>query len=43
MRQALTRRYTKVAAGEGKMPDMIFIDGGKGQLGVAVEVMQEVG
>ena len=43
MRQALTRRYTKVAAGEGKMPGMIFIDGGKGQLGVAVEVMQEVG
>jgi excinuclease ABC subunit C len=43
MRQALTRRYTKVASGEGRMPDMIFIDGGKGQLGVAVEVMQEVG
>jgi len=47
MRQALTRRYTKLAAGEGKdagkMPDLIFIDGGKGQLGVAVEVMQEVG
>jgi excinuclease ABC subunit C len=43
MRQALTRRYTKVASGEGKVPDLIFIDGGKGQLGVAVEVMQEVG
>lgn len=43
MRSALTRRYTKVAAGEGKLPDLIFIDGGKGQLGVAVEVMQEVG
>ena len=43
MRQALTRRYTKVAEGEGKMPDLIFIDGGKGQLGVAVEVMHEVG
>ena len=25
------------------MPDLIFIDGGKGQLGVAVEVLQEVG
>lgn len=43
MRSVLTRRYTKIAAGEGKMPDLIFIDGGKGQLGVAVEVMQEVG
>jgi len=43
MRSVLTRRYTKIAAGEGKLPDLIFIDGGKGQLGVAVEVMQEVG
>jgi excinuclease ABC subunit C len=43
MKQALMRRYAKVASGEGKMPDLIFIDGGKGQLGVAVEVMQEVG
>jgi excinuclease ABC subunit C len=43
MRDALTRRYKKIAAGEGKMPDLIFIDGGKGQLGVAVEVMREVG
>ena len=43
MRDALTRRYKKVAAGEGKRPDLVFIDGGKGQLGVAVEVMQEVG
>lgn len=43
MRDALTRRYKKVAAGEGKLPDLVFIDGGKGQLGVAVEVMHEVG
>ena len=43
MRDALTRRYKKIAAGEGKLPDLIFIDGGKGQLGVAVEVMQEIG
>jgi len=43
MRDVLTRRYKKVAAGEGKRPDLIFIDGGKGQLGVAIEVMQEVG
>ncbi|NOT64669.1 MAG: excinuclease ABC subunit UvrC [Methylotenera sp.] len=43
MRDVLTRRYKKVAAGEGVRPDLIFIDGGKGQLGVAVEVMAEVG
>ena len=43
MRDALTRRYTKIASGEGKVPDMIFIDGGKGQLGIAVQVMHEVG
>jgi excinuclease ABC subunit C len=43
MRDVLTRRYRKVAAGEGKRPDLVFIDGGKGQLGVAMEVMQEVG
>ena len=43
MRDVLMRRYKKVAAGEGKRPDLVFIDGGKGQLGVAIEVMQEVG
>lgn len=43
MRDVLTRRYQKVGAGEGTRPDLVFIDGGKGQLAVAVEVMQEVG
>jgi excinuclease ABC subunit C len=43
MRDVLTRRYRKVAAGEGNMPDLILIDGGKGQLAVAEEVMAEVG
>jgi len=43
MRDVLTRRYKKVAAGEGARPDLIFIDGGKGQLGVAMAVMAEVG
>jgi excinuclease ABC subunit C len=43
MKDVLTRRYKKVAAGEGVRPDLIFIDGGKGQLGIAVEVMAEVG
>lgn len=43
MRDALTRRYRKVAAGEGKVPDLVLIDGGKGQLGIAEEVMAELG
>jgi len=43
MRQALTRRYGKLAEGEGVAPDLLLIDGGKGQLGVAREVMVELG
>ena len=43
MRQALTRRYEKVAMGEGVRPDLVLIDGGRGQLGIAVEVMAELG
>jgi excinuclease ABC subunit C len=43
MRQALLRRYQKLQAGEGKRPDLILIDGGAGQLGVACEVMDELG
>ena len=43
MRDVLTRRYKKVAAGEGIRPDLVFIDGDKCQLGIAIEVMQEVG
>jgi excinuclease ABC subunit C len=43
MREALTRRYRRIVAGEGKMPDLVLIDGGAGQLGVAVDVMNELG
>jgi len=43
MRDALQRRYSKIAVGEGKMPDLILIDGGKGQLGIAVEVLADLG
>jgi len=38
MRQALTRRYKKAM-----LPDLLLIDGGKGQLHMAMEVMQELG
>lgn len=43
MRQALLRRYQKLPAGEGKRPDLILIDGGIGQLAIAVEVMAALG
>ncbi len=43
MRQALTRRYEKVAAGEGLRPDLILIDGGKGQLAAARAVLADLG
>lgn len=43
MRQALLKRYQKLQQGEGKRPDLILIDGGAGQLGVAIEVMAELG
>lgn len=42
MRQALLRRYQKLLTGEGRRPDLILIDGGAGQLGVALAVMTEL-
>lgn len=41
MREALTRRYSKLENDE--MPELILIDGGKGQLGVAVDVLRKLG
>ncbi len=43
MREALSRRYQKVAGGEGQLPDLILIDGGKGQVTAAQEALQELG
>ncbi len=43
MDQALTRRYTRVQEGEGRLPDILFIDGGKGQLGKAEAALAELG
>ena len=43
MRSVLQRRYEKISRGEGVVPDLILIDGGKGQVGVARDVMTELG
>jgi excinuclease ABC subunit C len=43
MRQVLTRRYEKVANGDGVMPDIVLIDGGKGQVEMARQVFNELG
>ena len=42
MRQALSRRYKRVKAGEVPMPDLLLIDGGKGQLAQALDVLRDL-
>jgi excinuclease ABC subunit C len=42
MKQALMRRFKRLKEGEGKYPDILLIDGGKGQLTQAEEVMEEL-
>ena len=43
MRQALMRRYERVTGEGGKIPDLVLIDGGKGQTGVAKAALVELG
>jgi excinuclease ABC subunit C len=43
MGQALERRYRRVKQGEVPLPDLLFIDGGKGQLSTAYAVLQDLG
>lgn len=42
MHQALERRYTRLKKGEGKLPDILLIDGGKGQVTQALEVLEQL-
>jgi len=43
MNQALTRRYKRVRDGEVAAPDVLLIDGGKGQLSEAAKALEELG
>ena len=42
MKETLTRRYKRVKEENGKMPDLIIVDGGKGQIETALEVKKEL-
>ncbi|WP_296186167.1 excinuclease ABC subunit UvrC [Pseudomonas sp. UBA1879] len=42
MHQALTRRFSKINDGAGKLPDILLVDGGKGQLNMARDVLNEL-
>ena len=42
MGEALRRRYTRVKKGEVPMPDVLFVDGGKGQLAEAMKVLEDL-
>ena len=43
MKEVLTRRYSRTLSEGGALPDMILIDGGKGQINIAAKVMEELG
>ena len=42
MQQALERRYKRLTSGEAPLPDILFIDGGKGQVSQAMSVLAEL-
>ncbi|MBN1540434.1 MAG: excinuclease ABC subunit UvrC [Candidatus Thermoplasmatota archaeon] len=43
MKEAVTRRYRRIMDHDGEMPDLILIDGGKGQLKAAMDAFGELG
>jgi excinuclease ABC subunit C len=42
MAEALERRYTRLQKGEGKLPDLLIVDGGKGQLREAEQILESL-
>ncbi|MDX1514594.1 MAG: excinuclease ABC subunit UvrC [Gammaproteobacteria bacterium] len=42
MREAIARRYRRLREEEGKLPDLILIDGGAGQVGEAAAALEEL-
>jgi excinuclease ABC subunit C len=43
MREVIDRRYTRLVEESGVLPDLIMVDGGKGQLSSAVEILERLG
>jgi excinuclease ABC subunit C len=43
MQEVLSRRYGRALESEGVLPDLVLLDGGRGQLGVGVKALEELG
>lgn len=43
MREIIGRRYSRLLEEQAQLPDLIMVDGGKGQLSSAVEVLEKLG